>query len=303
LFAQPIWYLRIMPKKAPPTPGDLQLPPWSTVSRTHGHDEQKETFGCGCGMESGPIRKKGHIPSFAIVYLLAIDGHYVDAEGGRWPLKPGCFYLEFPGVPRAMNADGVHAEAFISFGPRLYEYLRSIGQIDTRQPVADIGFDLGIGRQILELMRDLRQSLEGDLGRQMVRALELAMRLLHLGRTRRDSSSAILDQACDLLCRRLDEDVNLEELLDGHFEFGYERLRKLFAQRLGLSPGEYRINRRIDRARDLLLSNDSGLEEIAAKLGYASPYSLSRQFKQVVGVPPSEYRKRSGYTKRVPPAP
>jgi len=99
----------------------------------------------------------------------------------------------------------------------------------------------------------------------------------------------MIDEACELLARRLDERVPLEALAD-RFAISYERLRKIFRQRMGLSPGEYRIRRRIERARELLTSSPAPLEEIASELGYSTPFAFSRQFKQVVGMPPSSYR-------------
>jgi AraC-like DNA-binding protein len=71
----------------------------------------------------------------------------------------------------------------------------------------------------------------------------------------------------------------------------YERFRKIFRQRQGLSPGDYRIRRRIDQAKALITQHRLSNKEIAYALGYADPFTFSKQFKQVVGMSPAVFRK------------
>ncbi len=42
-----------------------------------------------------------------------------------------------------------------------------------------------------------------------------------------------------------------------------------------------------------MLTESKTLAAIAARLGFASEYYLSRRFKQLMGMTPSEYRRRS----------
>jgi AraC-like DNA-binding protein len=73
---------------------------------------------------------------------------------------------------------------------------------------------------------------------------------------------------------------------------GYESFRKEFRARMGVSPGDYRIRRRIDRARELLTSTTQSVKEIAYELGYPNPSVFSLQFKREVGRSPEHYRSR-----------
>ena len=65
----------------------------------------------------------------------------------------------------------------------------------------------------------------------------------------------------------------------------------LFKRVTGLSPLEYLARYRLQHVRDLLLSSDQSLREIAAATGYRDPFYLSRVFRRVQGMSPSEYRK------------
>jgi AraC family transcriptional regulator len=70
-------------------------------------------------------------------------------------------------------------------------------------------------------------------------------------------------------------------------------LARLFKQRLGVSPHRYLVQVRVDNAR-WLLSAGSGarsLAEIASAVGFADQSHLTRHFKRVTGMTPSQMRR------------
>jgi AraC family transcriptional activator FtrA len=62
----------------------------------------------------------------------------------------------------------------------------------------------------------------------------------------------------------------------------------------GLSPGEWLLQTRVARARDLLEATDAPLVAVAEKCGLGTPENLIRQFAKRVGVTPCEYRRSFG---------
>ncbi len=70
----------------------------------------------------------------------------------------------------------------------------------------------------------------------------------------------------------------------------FECFREDFTRRIGQSPGQYRIRRRMKRACILLEATRDQISVIATQLGYASPYEFSAQFRQWMGVSPQAYR-------------
>lgn len=60
----------------------------------------------------------------------------------------------------------------------------------------------------------------------------------------------------------------------------------------GLSPTQFVIQTRLERAAQLIRETDMTLTQIAAALGYPDLYFFSRQFKKRFGHPPSLLRKR-----------
>lgn len=66
-------------------------------------------------------------------------------------------------------------------------------------------------------------------------------------------------------------------------------LRALFEKWVGESPQQFHTRCRIDEARRLLNQNNLTISEIALRLGFHDPRYFSRVFKQVTGMPPSQY--------------
>lgn len=61
----------------------------------------------------------------------------------------------------------------------------------------------------------------------------------------------------------------------------------------GMTPNEYILSFKIDKAKALLTEDAScQIAEIAYRLGYSDPVYFSRTFKRIVGISPQQYRKK-----------
>ena len=69
--------------------------------------------------------------------------------------------------------------------------------------------------------------------------------------------------------------------------------RKLFKRTFGISPHEYIINQRIEKAKQLLMSGNN-VSETALLCGFSNLYYFSGAFKKFCGISPSEYVKQYG---------
>ena len=68
---------------------------------------------------------------------------------------------------------------------------------------------------------------------------------------------------------------------------------KLFKQEIGESPINYLIRLRMEKARELLLTQTSySIKKIACLVGYEDIYQFSKLFKKYYGVAPSYYRNQ-----------
>ena len=73
--------------------------------------------------------------------------------------------------------------------------------------------------------------------------------------------------------------------------YSVSHFSRLFHERTGQSPRDFLVDRRIERARQLLRETPMTISQIADVMGYSSVFFFSRQFKQRLGVSPATYRK------------
>ena len=69
---------------------------------------------------------------------------------------------------------------------------------------------------------------------------------------------------------------------------------RIFKKELHMTPFEYLIEARIEKAKNLLRRQNLPITEIAMRCGFGSSAHFSSKFSEIVGVTPSEYKK--GYS-------
>jgi AraC-like DNA-binding protein len=69
------------------------------------------------------------------------------------------------------------------------------------------------------------------------------------------------------------------------------QFRRRFQHAMGCSPRDYLLRRRLELARQLLLSDEQAVAGIARQCGFNDPAQFTRHFKQLYGVAPLRFRQ------------
>ncbi|MFD4369496.1 helix-turn-helix transcriptional regulator [Rhodococcus sp. NPDC058521] len=94
----------------------------------------------------------------------------------------------------------------------------------------------------------------------------------------------------DHIDREYAEPLSVETLARGaHMSVGH--LSREFRRVYGESPYSYLMTRRIERAMTLLRRGDLSVTEVCFAVGSSSLGTFSTRFTELVGVPPSVYRR------------
>ena len=115
------------------------------------------------------------------------------------------------------------------------------------------------------------------------------------------SDLAQLRRVRDRIDREYAHPLDVEALARGaHMSAGH--LSRQFRLAYGEPPHAYLMTRRIERAMALLRRGDLSVTEVCFAVGCSSLGTFSTRFTELVGVPPSVYRRdAAGATEGIPP--
>ncbi len=115
------------------------------------------------------------------------------------------------------------------------------------------------------------------------------------------SDLARLRRVRDRIDREYAQPLDVEALArDAHMSAGH--FSREFRRAYGESPYSYLMTRRIERAMALLRRGDLSVTEVCFTVGCSSLGTFSTRFTELVGMPPSDYRRHEwGATTGMPP--
>ena len=100
-----------------------------------------------------------------------------------------------------------------------------------------------------------------------------------------------LKDAMDYIREHCTEDIRRQDVAR-HIGCSRSYLSTMFSRATGHTFKEILLKYRMDRAKDLLQDGDRAITQIAFDVGYSEPNYFSEVFKRVVGVTPSQFRRR-----------
>ncbi|MDR2020895.1 MAG: AraC family transcriptional regulator [Treponema sp.] len=107
---------------------------------------------------------------------------------------------------------------------------------------------------------------------------------LRLNRTSYD----IIEESKNIFEKNIYHPIGMTDLT-GILHINYQHLRNQFRIKTGLSPYQYFLQMKIDKAKELLQEGALSIKEISYKLSFESPYYFSRLFKRKTGIAPSQW--------------
>lgn len=229
-----------------------------------------------------------------LVVGLCLDGARRIVSGSRqWTVAPGEGFVIPPGVPHACPARGGTTPAYLvlALDPGLL-------------PAGRRGVDGARDRPWLwrdAVGAELLVAVAGALRDAPLRAASLAVALVETLDVRLAPLPAphpATLRAKALVDAAPDASLTLAGLAEAAGVSPF-RLERLFGHDLGVSPGQYVLSRRVDRAAACIIAG-APLCEAALAAGFCDQSHLSRQFRRRMGVPPGRFagERPADYTRK-----
>ena len=106
----------------------------------------------------------------------------------------------------------------------------------------------------------------------------------------------VVSQAKELIREVFAENVKhdtkfkFSALLSEKLHMNYDSISQIFTRIEGTTLEQYIISKRLEKVKELLVYTHFSLTEISHITGFSSINHLSRQFKELTGLPPSHFR-------------
>ncbi|MBU6296609.1 MAG: AraC family transcriptional regulator [Alphaproteobacteria bacterium] len=236
----------------------------------------------------------------------AFEMQWRDADRDRLrqqQIRPGDANINRPDLPVFHRWNATANALVIALDDRLIN--RTVSEAFGRE--ADpVRVAVGVNDPVIQkiaALGNLEISNGGTAGRLYAESLATAL-IIHLFRSygmksdhlplmKGGLSSVQLRRIRNYIEGRIGEDIGLGELaalagLSPH-HFG-----QAFKTSTGLPPHRYVINRRVQRAKELLVACDLSLAEVALRAGFSNQSHMTFNFRKRAGTTPAKYRREFG---------
>jgi AraC family transcriptional regulator len=99
-----------------------------------------------------------------------------------------------------------------------------------------------------------------------------------------------LKQAFEYIDAHLGENLSLSEIAN-ELDMSQYYFSRLFKQSVGITPHQYLLHHRVERAKQLLRHSEQTVTAIALTCGFAQQSHFAKRFREHTGLTPSQFRK------------
>lgn len=257
-----------------------------------------QVFEVGC-QNCPPKHSYGPIVRGKFILHYVVEGQGKLLLGGKeYHIRGGEAFLIYPQELAYYEADEQKPWRYlwvIFEGTKAEEILRTAG-ITEEQPMLypkDGGAELLLAME--QLMSDYNQELK-TIGN-MYALLQIIKN--HSAEERQNNArlpQTYTEQIKRYIEYRYVEDVKVSELAE-HCGLNRSYMTKCFTESTGVSPKEYLMQCRMQKAKELLKNADLPISNVAYTVGYSDPFAFSKIFKKREGMSPLEYRENKEQNK------
>jgi AraC family transcriptional regulator len=106
----------------------------------------------------------------------------------------------------------------------------------------------------------------------------------------------------DYIESNLNRELTLRELA-GITDLSPHHFARMFKQTIGVAPHRYVLERRVERAKEMLRTSSASLVEISLSMGFCSQSHFTSTFRRMVGATPTEFQGCGSNARHALPSP
>lgn len=234
------------------------------------------------------------LDEYQLVYITEGGGFFESASMPRQRVEAGTMMLLFPGEWHnyAPDASSGWQEFWVGFqGANMDSLVRS-GYFARENALLGIG----LSNSVIALYREaIRLADRESIGcQQMISGvvMHLLSHIYFRNRNRHagaNSAEELINDARQLMRERIHHSLRSEDIA-AELGVGYSWFRQTFKRITGVSPSQYLNSLLMSRAKELLVSEEYSITELAYQLGFENVGHFSTAFRKREGVTPRRFR-------------
>ena len=246
-----------------------------------------------CSFDRDYVRSGIGGTSASFVCILEGTGFYRRRETGEdFPFQPGTMILKEPDcLFDQHHTQGVYIDKYTVFPSRIYDFFIEETGFPRRMILQSPGVDTNVCRKFDDLINELRFQSEKRLPVTILKFCAFASGLLLPEPADVSSYKKGLEKAIRILDADFSRKITIEELAETA-GMSKTNFRRIFRKSYRVSPGEYRLRKKMEAIREYMSTNRVTMKELAQRFGYTDAFAFSHQFKQYAGISPKEFYLR-----------
>lgn len=250
--------------------------------------------GFGVGTPPDPPRT---LSCYGFDLIMNGSGVYSDKKIKTAPVTKGDAVFYFPGLPHRCGTQPGEFwdELWFEFEGPAFDLMRKTGLLDPNRPLHHTDGSDHWFRRFFQIVPPvhLRQKTPPQVI--VSRFIAVLTEILADSDAPDDTPAPRddwLNAACELLSTHDSTQGQEPAVVARKLGFSYETFRKKFRAEIGVSPGRFHLDSRIDCAAALLHQGRYTIKEIASQLHFCDEFYFSRCFKRRFGQSPLAFRRR-----------
>lgn len=234
------------------------------------------------------------LDTLVVVHIVSGHGSFRSTPSGDIPVPANSLFFVFPGVNHYYRYDDETGwvEEWMELDPASALPLLAEAGITPKSPLRTFASIPAVSETFQALMDASRQNgLAAELRVDALAHLLVAEAIAAWRQGADSEEGTVVEKMRQSLVSNVSEHLLVSDAARraGKCE---SRMRAIFKRATGLSPKKYQTRARLVHAGRLLRGTDLPIGVIAEQVGFKSIFSFSRRFRKLLGISPSEYRRR-----------
>lgn len=242
-----------------------------------------------------PENRRRIINEYQLYYITRGSGFFESASCSRTRIEAGMMFMLFPGEWHnfAPDPDTGWDDHWVGFNGSFMDDKIRNGFFTFRNCVFRVGVNesmVDTFHEILDIAADEKKGYQ-----QLIASLAISLiGRIHYEDTNHTNGDTYIIRVINQAKTVMREDMDNQPLEDIAQSLGisYSMFRREFRRKCGISPGQYRLELKLAKAKELLYSTNISIAEISSMLHFECIGQFSTFFKKRTGIPPHEFRKQ-----------